>query len=180
MSRRVVASIEGELRRYKGLAEGAVEQIDDVALAVPRPGGGNAIAVVLQHLAGNLASRFTDFLTTDGEKPWRRRDEEFAPGLLTRDELLERWERGWGLLFGALAELTDDDLDREVRIRGVALSVAEALHRALAHVAYHVGQIVQSAREAAGDGWRFLSIPPGGTEEYNRNPTREKAPGPKE
>jgi hypothetical protein len=174
--RAVVASIEGELERYRLLAEGALRQLDDEQAARPAPGGGNSVAVHFQHLGGNLRSRFTDFLSSDGEKPWRERDVEFASQGLSRDQLLAQWDEGWGALRGALAALGDDDLDAMVVIRGQSLSVVEALHRALGHVSYHVGQIVQLARAWRGDAWEWLSIPPGRTQAYNRTPTLERRP----
>ena len=170
-----LTSIDAEYRRYKALAESAMAQLPDADLARPGPGGGNSVAVVVWHIGGNLASRFTDFLTTDGEKPWRMREAEFADRSPGRTELLAHWENGWGILFGSLAELTVADLERTVTIRGEGFAVHEALQRSLAHVAYHVGQIVYLAREWRGSQWEFLSIPPGGTEAYNLDPNREHA-----
>jgi hypothetical protein len=169
-----VASLQAEYLRYKALAEAAVGQLGEPELAISVSGGGNSVAILCRHVAGNLRSRFTDFLTSDGEKPWRRREEEFQPGAVSRAELLAHWERGWSTLLGALEDLTDADLARTVTIRGQALSVAEALHRSLAHTSYHVGQIVYVARALRGDDWRFLSIPPGQSDQYNARPTLEK------
>jgi uncharacterized damage-inducible protein DinB len=157
----IVAAIQAELLRYKALAEGALSQLPDSDLVAPAAGGGNSIAVICTHVAGNLRSRFTDFLTSDGEKPWRHREEEFEPRALTRADLLAVWERGWGALLDALRGLSDADLTRTVTIGGQPLAVHEALHRSLAHVTYHVGQVVYAARARRGDAWRFLSIPPG-------------------
>ena len=171
----VVQSVTAELRRYKALAEAAIAQLDDSRLAAAPPGGGNSIATICWHVAGNLRSRFTDFLTTDGEKPWRRREEEFAPRAVTQAELLGHWEEGWAPLFEALATLSDADLDRSITIRGQAFRVDEALHRALAHVSYHVGQIVYAARASAGPAWRYLSIAPGQSEAFNQTPDRQRA-----
>ena len=173
--RNVVSSIEAEFRRYKALGDGAMAQLPASDLVVSAPGGGNSVAVIAWHVGGNLKSRFTDFLTTDGEKPWRHREEEFAARSCTNDELSAHWETGWRVLLASLAELDDGSLGRTVTIRGVELRVDEALHRALAHVAYHVGQIVLLARSLRGADWKFLSIPPGGTDAYNENPTRERA-----
>ena len=170
---RIVASVEAEYRRYKALAEAAIAQVSDQDLVAPGPGDGNPIAVVCRHLAGNLRSRFTEFLTADGEKPWRRRDEEFERRAVSRGELLAQWEGGWGTLLDTLAGLTDADLDREVTIRGQRMRVVEALHRSLAHASYHVGQIVYAARGVRGEAWEYLSIPPGQSERYNANPTLE-------
>jgi len=169
-----VRAIEAEFRRYKALGEKAIAQLDGAALSAAPPGGGNSIATICWHVSGNFRSRFTDFLTTDGEKPWRKRDEEFEARAVTRDELLATWEQGWAVLLATLDTLVDDDLDRSVTIRGQALSVLEALLRSLAHASYHVGQIVYAAKAARGDDWTYLSIPPGKSDEYNQNPTLER------
>jgi uncharacterized protein YndB with AHSA1/START domain len=120
-------------------------------------------------------SRFTGFLTSDGEKPWRKREEEFSPRAVSRAELMEKWTDGWQVLLGALADLTDGDLTKTVLIRGQPLLVHEALHRSMAHASYHVGQIVYVAHAICGANWRYLSIPPGGSAAYNANPQYEKA-----
>ena len=172
--REFISSIEGEYRRYKSLGEGALRQVREDELSKAGPGDGNSIAVIVWHLSGNLRSRFTDFLTTDGEKPWRKRDEEFEPRAVTYAELLERWNEGWKTVLGTLEELTDSDLSRTVTIRGVGFQAHEALHRLMAHTSYHVGQIVYLAKSFRGSEWKSLSIPPGQSEEYNKNPTREK------
>ena len=172
----IVSSVQAEYLRYKGLAEGAIAQLSDADLVVPGPGNGNSIAVLCWHLAGNFRSRFTDFLTSDGEKPWRRREEEFSRRAVTKDELLAYWEGGWAVLLDALGRLTDADLDRQVAIRGQPLRVIEALLRSLAHASYHVGQIVFLAKALRGADWRYLSIPPGGSAAYNANPAFEKPP----
>ena len=173
-----VRSIGAEYQRYKALAEGAIRQLMDAELSLPAPGGGNSIAVLVWHISGNLASRFTDFLRSDGEKPWRDRDAEFAPRAVTSAELLQKWEDGWSVLFGALDGLTDEQLAQSVTIRGQAMKVHEALHRSLAHASYHVGQIVFLAKSLRGESWQYMSIPPGKSAEYNQNPTMEKAPNP--
>jgi len=160
MRRTVVASIEGEYRRYKSLGENAVNQLPDAQLA-DAAGSSNSIAIIVWHLAGNLTSRFTDFLTSDGEKLWRDRDSEFLARQVTRAELQAKWEDGWRVLFAALSALTDADLAKTVTIRGQPHTVAEALHRSLAHASYHVGQIVFVAKALRGADWRYLSIPPG-------------------
>ncbi|HEY8258522.1 MAG TPA: DUF1572 family protein [Gemmatimonadales bacterium] len=170
----IVGSVRAEYLRYKTLAESALDQLDEREQAVSGPGGGNSIATLCWHIAGNLRSRFTDFLTTDGEKPWRKRDEEFETRTVTRAELLTHWERGWTALIDTVNTLTDADLAKTVTIRGQPLRVDEALHRSLAHVSYHVGQIVYVARGLRGDSWRFLSIPPGQSAQYNARPTLER------
>ena len=158
--RDLIASIEAEYRRYKTLGEGAINQLADSQLAQVA-GTGNSIVTIVWHLAGNLKSRFTDFLTADGEKPWRDRDSEFLTREVSRKELQAKWEDGWRVLFAALTDLSDVDLGRTVTIRGEPHTVAQALHRSLAHASYHVGQIVYEAKALRGADWRYLSIPPG-------------------
>ena len=170
----ILGSITAEFARYKALAEGAIRQLDDAHLNVAPFHGGNSVATIGWHVGGNLRSRFTDFLTSDGEKPWRQREEEFRGRVVARAELLAHWERGWAALFATLADLTQDDLTKAVTIRGQSLSVHEALHRSLAHVSYHVGQIVFLSRSLLGERWSFLSIPPGQSDAYNAQPTFEK------
>ena len=157
--RDLIESIRGEYERYKQLGEGAVAQVQDQELSLSGPNGSNSLAVVCWHVSGNLKSRFTDFLTSDGEKPWRNREEEFDDRAVTRAEFLAKWQEGWGVLFSALDGLTDAHLSETVTIRGQALKVHEALHRSLAHTAYHVGQLVYIAKALRGDAWRSLSIP---------------------
>ena len=149
-------------------------QSGDTDLSAPGPNGGNSIAVIAWHLSGNLASCFTDFLTSDGEKPWRQPEEEFAASAVTRDGLLEKLERGWTVLLSTLAALSDIHLQQAVTIRGRSLQAHDALHRSLAHTSYHVGQIVYVARAIRGETWRSLSIPPGGSAAYNENPAFDR------
>ena len=174
MSRTLLQLIEAEFVRYRLLAERAMRQVRPEELHT-RGAHGNSVAIVVWHVSGNLVSKFTDLLTTDGEKPWRNRDSEFEPRDASPAEVTEKWEHGWRVLFGTLAELTDDDLAAPITIRGVPFRVDEALLRSLAHLAYHVGQIVLLARSFRGDEWEYLSIPPGQSEAYNRNPVLEKS-----
>jgi hypothetical protein len=174
--RQVVASIEGEYRRYKALGEGAFKQLSDPELTQAAPGEGNSVTTLVWHISGNLASRFSDFLASDGEKPWRDRESEFARRGVTRAELVQKWNTGWQTLFDALRTLNDEDLGRTVTIRGQPLTVAEALHRSLSHASYHVGQIVFLAKSIRGERWEYLSIPPGQSKEYNKDPAHEKPP----
>jgi len=176
MGRPVLESIEGEYRRYKGLGERALEQMSDEELSAPAGASGNSATTLVWHLSGNFLSRFTDFPAADGEKPWRDRDSEFQPRTVTRAELMAQWEKGWETLFHSLAPLRDDQLEQKVTIRGVSLSIVEALHRSLTHAAYHVGQMVFLAKQLRGAEWDYLTIPPGGTAAYNQNPTKERAP----
>ena len=173
-SRHMVAAIEGEYRRYKTLGEGTMAQLRDEDLLVQPTPESLSIAMIVWHVSGNLESRFTDFLTTDGEKSWRNRDSEFEERRVSRNELLAKWERGWGILLSALALLSDADLQRTVSVRGVAASVDEALERSLAHTSYHVGQMTFLGKMLRRDQWKYLSIPPGASVAYNANPTMEK------
>jgi len=152
----------------KQTADRAIAQLENEQLHASLDPRMNCIAVIMKHVAGNLISRWTDFLTSDGEKPSRDRDDEFIDTLTTREELLARWEEGWSRLFAALDALTAADCQAMVSIRGEPMSVPAALCRSLAHTAYHMGQIVQSARALAGDRWTTLTIPPGGSNEFNR------------
>ena len=170
----IIESICGEYERYKKLAESAMAQIDEERLSAAPSAESNSIAMICWHVSGNLKSRFTDFLTSDGEKPWRKREEEFDARTVSRADLLAKWEDGWGALFAALATLSDDALEKQVTIRGQAVSVLEALHRSLAHTSYHVGQIVYLAKEEAGAGWTSLSIPKGQSAAFNQNPSGQK------
>ena len=173
-TREIIESVESEYRRYKSLAEGALHQLSDAQLAETE--SGNSVATLVWHVAGNFKSRFTDFLSSDGEKPDRDRDSEFLPRDVTRVVLLEYWEEGWAVLFSTLDDLGDNDLARSVSIRNRPLAVHAALHRSLAHVSYHVGQIVFLARSLRGADWQYMSIPPGQSSAYNENPTMEKGP----
>lgn len=163
-----------EFLRYAGLLEKALDQVSEDD-AFRRPDANeNSIAIILKHLTGNLRSRFTDFLTTDGEKKWRNRDSEFVISGETLPTLRDEWNKSWQILKDAVAPLTQDDLGKTITIRGVEFRVDEALARSLAHFSYHVGEIVFLARHWQGEQWRYLSIPPGKSHEYNKNPTREK------
>jgi hypothetical protein len=146
-------------RYYKNLAERAMDQVTDEQLFAALDGEMNSIAVVVKHMAGNMRSRWTDFLTTDGEKPDRNRDSEFVDPPATRQALLEFWEAGWRHVFTALEPLTDADLSRVVTIRGEPHSVMQAINRQIAHYANHVGQIVMLAKHFAHDHWQSLTIP---------------------
>ncbi len=171
----VISSIVAEYRRYKALADAAFAQLDDAELSQPGPNGGNSIAVLVWHVAGNLGSRFTDFRIADGEKPWRDRDDEFVPRSVTREEMLAKWESGWRALFEALGQLADEDLAGTVTVRGQALRIDQALLRSVAHTVYHIGQILYLAKSFRGVGWKNLSIPLGGSAAYNRAPAFERA-----
>jgi hypothetical protein len=157
-------------RSIKRLAEKAMAQVPDARFFAALDPDSNSIAVLVKHVSGNLRSRWTDFLTSDGEKPDRRRDSEFeiAPED-SRENLIARWESGWSVLFGALDALQPGDLVREILIRGEAHTVVRAIQRQLTHYAEHAGQIVLLARHWAGPEWKTLSIPRGASEQFNRD-----------
>lgn len=152
-------AVKSRFRYMKDLAERALAQVDDDALTWSPDGESNSITVIIKHLSGNMVSRWTDFLTTDGEKPNRDRDAEFVEERLPRQVLMERWERGWQALFAALASLTPADLLRTVYIRGEPHTVIDAIERQMFHYSYHVGQIVYLAKARAGRRWESLTIP---------------------
>jgi uncharacterized damage-inducible protein DinB len=155
-------------RYYKKLAERAMDQLSDEQLFAVLDHEANSIAVIVKHMAGNMRSRWTDFLTTDGEKPDRDRDNEFVAPPATRKALMDQWEAGWARVFQALDPLTDADLSRTVTIRGEAHSVMQAINRQVAHYAHHVGQIVFLAKHLACDRWQSLSVPRNLSAEFNR------------
>jgi uncharacterized damage-inducible protein DinB len=155
-----------QLRKYKQLADRAIAQVSDEQLFTTEGEPGNSIAIIMKHMAGNMRSRWTDFLTTDGEKPDRHRDTEFENRGETAADIRRVWDAGWELTIAAIAELDWQDLDREVTIRGEPHNVIAAINRQLTHYAYHVGQIVLLAQRFAGDDWQWLSIPPGRSAEF--------------
>lgn len=154
-------------RYYKKLGENALAQCPDEALFKAPDAESNSIAIVVKHLAGNMRSRWTDFLTTDGEKPDRHRDTEFESPATTRVELMRQWEAGWNCVFAALEPLSDADLTRTVTIRTEPHSVMQAINRQIAHYSYHVGQIVYLAKHFASDHWKALTIPKRKSAEFN-------------
>ena len=155
-------------RYYKSLAERAMEQVTDEQLFAALDDEANSIAIIVKHMTGNMRSRWTDFLTTDGEKPDRNRDSEFVNPPATRETLMAEWENGWARVFAALEPLTDADLARAVTIRGEAHSVMQAINRQLAHYPHHVGQIVLLAKHFACDHWHSLSVPRNKSAEFNQ------------
>ena len=175
MARTAVETIEAEYRRYKALGEGAMAQVTDAELCAVDTDTDNAIVAIVWHLAGNLASRFEDFRTSDGEKPWRDRESEFDHRQVSRDDILAYWNRGWDRLFDAIAPLQDADLAATVTIRRQPLRIDQALLRSVTHAAYHVGQIVYLAKKFRGADWKSLSIPRGMSAAYNRMPATETA-----
>ena len=155
----LLAEVKGEFRAQRTLGEGALRQLAPEDWHATLDAEANSVAVIVRHLDGNMRSRWSEFLTSDGEKPSRDRDGEFEPTEATPDELWAVWHRGWDAVFAALEELDADDLARQVTIRGRSLTVAGAMVRQLAHYAQHVGQIVLLAKHLRGDAWRTLSIP---------------------
>lgn len=152
---------------YKMLGEKTFSQLSDEQLLFQYNEESNSIATIVKHLWGNMLSRWTDFLTSDGEKEWRQRDAEFDNDIADRSELLARWNEGWACLFNAITPLTDNDLTKEVFIRNQGHSVTEAIKRQLAHYAYHVGQIVFIGKLMCNENWQSLSIPKGNSIAYN-------------
>ncbi|HTV40515.1 MAG TPA: DUF1572 family protein [Candidatus Sulfotelmatobacter sp.] len=162
-----------EFKRIKALAEGALGQVSDQHFFAVPSDGDNSIAVIVKHVGGNLLSRWTDFLSSDGEKPGRNRDNEFEiTGADSREALTKQWEAGWRALFSALEPLGETDLQRTVTIRGEPLSVLQAINRQLTHYSYHVGQIVYVAKHYAGDSWRTLSVARGKSAQFNAAPKK--------
>jgi uncharacterized damage-inducible protein DinB len=158
----------GVFHYYKKLAERAMAQCPDEALFATLDAESNSIAIIVKHMSGNMRSRWTDFLTSDGEKPDRNRDTEFEAPPTTRADLMEMWERGWKFLLGALELLSDADLTRTITIRTEPHSVMQAINRQVAHYSYHVGQIVYVARHFAAEKWQSLTIPKKKSAEFNR------------
>ena len=159
---------------YKSLGEKAMAQITDEALFQMPDEKSNSISVIVKHLHGNMLSRWTDFLTTDGEKEWRDRDSEFEETIETRDEVMKQWKEGWTCVFSALNTLQPEDFDKTVYIRNMGQTVLEAIMRQMAHYAYHIGQIVYLARLFNEGDWKSLTIPKGGSAAYNKE---KNAPG---
>lgn len=160
-------SIKNRFEIYKELGDKTFVQLTDAQLFWQYNPESNSIAIIVEHLWGNMLSRWTDFLTTDGEKQWRQRDTEFENGLSNREELLAKWEEGWDCLFNAINPLTEEDLTKEILIRNEKLSVVDAINRQLAHYAYHVGQIVFVGKMLCGTNWTSLSIPKGKSNQFN-------------
>lgn len=160
-------SAKRQFEMYKKLAEGAMQQVEDRKLFLHPNADSNSIAVIVKHMWGNMLSRWTDFLTTDGEKPSRQRDAEFENDMKTREEIMKRWEEGWNCLFNALNSITDDDLERIIYIRNEGHTILEAINRQIAHYSYHVGQIVYIAKVYPIGEWQTLSIAKNKSADYN-------------
>jgi hypothetical protein len=162
-------------RYYKKLGERALDQVADDQLLCAHDEECNSLAVIVKHLAGNMRSRWTDFLTTDGEKPNRNRDSEFEDPPQNRQELMQAWEEGWGCLLNTLESLSDSDLNQRILIRGEAHSVMQAINRQLCHYSYHVGQIVLLAKQQRKGDWISLSVPRGKSVDFTRRVLNREA-----
>ena len=160
-------SVKKQFLYYKTLGEKAIDQLETNQLFQSPNEDSNSIAIIMQHLAGNMLSRWTDFLTTDGEKEWRNRDEEFETIIQTKEELIELWNKGWNCFFYALNSLTSSQLDTIIYIRNEGHTVIEAINRQLAHYPYHIGQIVFYAKILKETNWNSLSIPKNDSKKYN-------------
>jgi hypothetical protein len=162
-----LSGVRKQFEYYRILGDKTMAQLSEEQLFYKVNDDANSIATIVKHLNGNMLSRWTDFLTTDGEKEWRKRDGEFEDNIETKEIVLELWNEGWNCLFLALNELTDNDLQQEIFIRNMGHTVAEAINRQLAHYPYHVGQIVFIGKMIKADGWESLSIAKGASKTYN-------------
>lgn len=155
------------LRYYKSLGEKTIESLNDEELYLIPNAESNSIPIIVKHLAGNMLSRWTNFLTEDGEKDWRNREGEFEATIKSREELLNKWEEGWQCFLGTIENLQESDLSKTVYIRNEGHTVIDAIHRQLAHYSYHIGQMVYLGKMIKGEEWQSLSIPKGGSDKYN-------------
>ena len=167
ISENYLSSVVRQFKYYEALGEKAMIQIPDQALFYTPNQNTNSIAIIVKHLHGNMLSRWTDFLNSDGEKSWRNRDDEFEGDLTTRKEVMEKWNEGWKILFDAIEPLGGEDLGKIIYIRNEGHTVLEAINRQLSHYCYHVGQIVFAAKMFKESEWKSLSIPRKGSEKYN-------------
>ena len=168
MIQEYLSSTRQQFKQYKVMGEKTFSQLQDADLFWQYNDDSNSIAIIANHLSGNMISRWTDFLTTDGEKEWRKRDQEFEPVIKTRDELLTAWEKGWACLFDGFDTIDESNFDTKIYIRNEEHSIIKSVNRQLAHCAYHVGQIVYIAKMINSENWESLSIPKGKTAEYNK------------
>ena len=160
-------SVIKQFKYYKSLGNKTFDQLTERELLWQMNPDANSIAIIVKHMVGNMLSRWTNFMTEDGEKEWRERDSEFENSFKSKEEMIESWEEGWSCLFYALEKLTDKDLESIIYIRNQGHTVTEAINRQLAHYSYHVGQIVYLGTLMKGSEWKSLSIPKGGSEKYN-------------
>jgi len=167
MKKDYIESVKKQFEYYKLLGEKTMAQLPDTALFWQYNEASNSIATIVKHLSGNMLSRWTDFLTSDGEKEWRNRDAEFENDLNTREALMQKWNEGWNCFLDALSSLTDEDLSKIIYIRNQGHTVAEAINRQLAHYPYHIGQIIFIGKMVCDKNWTSLSIPKGTSKTYN-------------
>lgn len=156
------------LKYYKELGDRTFAQLEENDFHYQPNGASNSIAIIIQHVTGNMLSRWTDFLTTDGEKEWRNRDIEFEEQHLNKQQLIDLWEKGWSCCLAAVSSLTEDDLAKSISIRGERLTVVDAINRQLAHYPYHAGQIIYIGRMIKSESWQNLSIPRGNSDQFNK------------
>lgn len=168
MPNHLIETVIFEFNRNKQLAEKAMAQLNDEEFAKKLSPESNSVQIIVQHLAGNMISRWSDFLTTDGEKEWRNRDGEFESQSLTREELMQQWEKAWKILFNTLHNITEAHQENTIHIRKEPMTVTQALLRQISHYSYHVGQIVLLAKEWKGEDWKSLSIPKNKSSEHGR------------
>ncbi len=168
MQQYILPGLIKQFRYYKQLGDKTIRQLDPALLHWQYNAESNSIAILINHMAGNMLSRFTNFLTEDGEKEWRQRDAEFEDKQLTTQQLLHAWEEAWSCVFSTLENLREDDLERQVYIRNMGHTALEAIHRQLAHYAYHTGQIVFIGKMLKDQEWESLSIPKGQSETFNQ------------
>jgi len=168
MNNNFIISATKQFAYYKLLGEKTFNQLSDEKLFWQYNEESNSIAMIINHLWGNMLSRWTDFLTTDGEKPWRNRDAEFQNNKATKDEIINKWNDGWNCLFTALSQLTAEDLSKEIYIRNQGQTVVDAINRQLCHYSYHIGQIVFIGKMICNESWVSLSIPKGNSSTYNQ------------
>lgn len=168
MSTNYLESVIKQFEYYKMLGDKTFSQLKEEDLFWQYNDDSNSIFIMVKHLWGNMLSRWTDFLTSDGEKEWRKRDEEFEGDIQAKEELLKKWNEGWECLFNAINTLSESDLSKTIYIRNQGHTVVEAINRQLAHYAYHVGQIVYCGKMIQGDKWQSLSIPKGKSKDYNK------------
>ncbi|HMU70582.1 MAG TPA: DUF1572 domain-containing protein [Chitinophagales bacterium] len=176
MTNDYISSVKNQFEYYKMLGEKTFDQVTDEQLFWKFNEESNSIATIVKHLSGNMLSRWTDFFTSDGEKEWRKRDEEFENDIQSREDMLKVWNEGWNCLYHVIDHLTADDLEKIIYIRNQGHSVVEAINRQLAHYPYHVGQIVFIGKMVMDEKWKSLSIPKGNSKAFNK----EKFDKPKE
>jgi hypothetical protein len=163
-----LATVIRRVKYYKDLGEKAFEQLDEIDFHYQPNQESNSVAIIVQHVAGNMLSRFTNFLTEDGEKEWRQRDEEFEIHTCSKQQVIDSWEKGWKCFLDTLGSLTEDDLLKKIYIRKETLTVIDAINRQLAHYPHHIGQILYIGKLIKGEKWKPLSIPKGQSIQYNQ------------